>query len=332
ANKYADHDLELGHDALMCTTLDDFQVVKAPKVNRGVSDIGEVRVQGLETMDYIDNLSNKERFTEQGDVITFEAEFDRVYLGSPNIVAVLDHERKQTYVIRREGLSDVVVWNPWDKKAKSMTDMGFDEYRRMSKKFVLLDCISSEVRVEGLEIMDYLDNLSNKERFTEQGYTITFEAEFNRVCLGSPNIVVVLDHERKRTYVIRREGLSDDKNGRAAWILLWHPQALKVVLLNCINSEVRVEGLETMDYLDNLSNKERFTKQGDTITFEAEVSLNCKSNDRYGIFDEYRRMVCLDGAVVANPITLKPGQERTGRLDITVAPSSIESYASRLHQ
>nr|GEZ26989.1 putative glucose-6-phosphate 1-epimerase [Tanacetum cinerariifolium] len=90
-------------------------------------------------------------------------EFDRVYLGSPNIVAVLDHERKQTYLIRREGLSDVVVWNPWDKKAKAMTDMGFDEYRRM----------------------------------------------FDRVYLGSPNIVSVLDHERKKTYVIRREGLSD---------------------------------------------------------------------------------------------------------------------------
>nr|GEY82612.1 putative glucose-6-phosphate 1-epimerase [Tanacetum cinerariifolium] len=58
-------------------------------------------------------------------------QFDHVYLGSPNIVAVLDHERKQTYVIRRECLSDVVVWNPWDKKAKAMTDMGFDEYRRM---------------------------------------------------------------------------------------------------------------------------------------------------------------------------------------------------------
>lgn len=37
-------------------------------------------------------------------------------------------------------------------------------------------------------------------------------------------------------------------------------------------SEVRVEGLETLDYLDNLHNKERFTEQGDAITFESEVS------------------------------------------------------------
>ncbi|PWA65730.1 mechanosensitive ion channel MscS, LSM domain protein [Artemisia annua] len=57
------------------------------------------------------------------------------YLGSPNIVVVLYHERKRTYVIRREGLSDVVVWNPWDKKAKAMADMRVDEYRWMLKPF-----------------------------------------------------------------------------------------------------------------------------------------------------------------------------------------------------
>ena len=38
-------------------------------------------------------------------------------------------------------------------------------------------------------------------------------------------------------------------------------------------SEVRVEGLETLDYLDNLQNKERFTEQGDAITFESEVGF-----------------------------------------------------------
>jgi hypothetical protein len=36
---------------------------------------------------------------------------------------------------------------------------------------------------------------------------------------------------------------------------------------------VRVEGLETMDYLDNLKAKERFTEQGDAIVFESEVSI-----------------------------------------------------------
>lgn len=40
-----------------------------------------------------------------------------------------------------------------------------------------------------------------------------------------------------------------------------------------MGSEVRIEGLETLDYLDNLKNRERFTEQGDAITFESEVNI-----------------------------------------------------------
>ncbi|KAL4376491.1 hypothetical protein GQ457_02G001010 [Hibiscus cannabinus] len=96
-----------------------------------VSDISEVRIEGLETIDYLDNLCRKERFTEQGDAITFESEVDRVYLRTPNVVAVLDHEKKRTYLIRKEGVPDVVVWNPWEKKSKAMVDFGDEEYKQM---------------------------------------------------------------------------------------------------------------------------------------------------------------------------------------------------------
>jgi hypothetical protein len=36
-------------------------------------------------------------------------------------------------------------------------------------------------------------------------------------------------------------------------------------------SEVRIEGLETLDYIDCLRGKERSTEQGDAIVFESEV-------------------------------------------------------------
>ncbi|XP_031257880.1 putative glucose-6-phosphate 1-epimerase [Pistacia vera] len=96
-----------------------------------VSDISEVRVEGLETLDYLDNLKGKERFTEQGDAITFESEVDKIYLSTPTKIAILDHERKRTFVLRKDGLPDAVVWNPWDKKAKAMTDFGDEEYKHM---------------------------------------------------------------------------------------------------------------------------------------------------------------------------------------------------------
>ncbi|KAK6159071.1 hypothetical protein DH2020_006385 [Rehmannia glutinosa] len=91
----------------------------------------EVRVEGLETLDYLDNLQNRQRFTEQGDAITFESEVDKIYLSTPTKIAILDHEKKRTFVIRKDGLPDAVVWNPWDKKAKAMVDFGDDEYKHM---------------------------------------------------------------------------------------------------------------------------------------------------------------------------------------------------------
>uniref|UniRef100_A0A7C8ZGP2 glucose-6-phosphate 1-epimerase n=1 Tax=Opuntia streptacantha TaxID=393608 RepID=A0A7C8ZGP2_OPUST len=96
-----------------------------------VSDVSEVRVEGLETLDYLDNLENKERFTEQGDAITFEGQVDKIYLSTPTKIAIIDHERKRTFVIRKDGLPDAVVWNPWDKKAKAMADFGDEEYKHM---------------------------------------------------------------------------------------------------------------------------------------------------------------------------------------------------------
>ncbi|XP_074575543.1 putative glucose-6-phosphate 1-epimerase isoform X1 [Curcuma longa] len=126
-----------------------------------VSDISEVRIEGLETLDYLDNLKAKERFTEQGDAITFEAEVDKIYLGTPTKIAIIDHEKKRTFVLRKDGLPDAgklcglwlvchwaslqkklnllvqfycfffsVVWNPWEK-AKSIADLGDDEYKHM---------------------------------------------------------------------------------------------------------------------------------------------------------------------------------------------------------
>jgi hypothetical protein len=91
-----------------------------------------VRIEGLETLDYLDNLSHKE---EQGDAITFESEVDRVCVSSPNVVAILDHEKKRSFLIRKEGLPDVVVWNPWENKSKTMVDLVM---RSTSRCFALM--------------------------------------------------------------------------------------------------------------------------------------------------------------------------------------------------
>ncbi|GAU20778.1 hypothetical protein TSUD_84960 [Trifolium subterraneum] len=46
-------------------------------------------------------------------------------------ISVIDHQKRRTCVIRKKGLPDVAVWNPWDKKSKSMVDFGNQEYKQM---------------------------------------------------------------------------------------------------------------------------------------------------------------------------------------------------------
>ncbi|GLT48156.1 hypothetical protein SLA2020_217970 [Shorea laevis] len=96
-----------------------------------VSDIGEVRVEGLETCDYLDNLKGGMRSTEQGISLSFDSEVDRVYVEAESVIEVLDHEKRRTLKINREGVPDVVVWNPWDKKSKAIADFGKNDYKRM---------------------------------------------------------------------------------------------------------------------------------------------------------------------------------------------------------
>lgn len=45
---------------------------------------------------------------------------------------------------------------------------------------------------------------------------------------------------------------------------------------------MRIEGLETLDYFDNLMHRERFTEQADAITFDGEVP-NFSFHFLYGI-------------------------------------------------
>lgn len=96
-----------------------------------VSDISEVRVEGLETLDYLDNMQHKQRFTEQADALTFDSEVNRTYLNTPPKIAIIDHGKKRTFVVRKQDLPDAGVWNPWDKASKSVAANVGDDYKMM---------------------------------------------------------------------------------------------------------------------------------------------------------------------------------------------------------
>ena len=96
-----------------------------------VGDINQVRVVGLQGVDYLDSLDGRTRKREANDAIHFSGEVDRVYVNTPNPVEIHDAAFRRVIRITTEGSASTVVWNPWIAKAKAMADFGNDEYQRM---------------------------------------------------------------------------------------------------------------------------------------------------------------------------------------------------------
>ena len=64
--------------------------------------------------------------------ITIAGEVDRNYSLDPSKTIIVAERNKARYEITRDMLGDVVVWNPWESKAKSMADFGpEDGYKKM---------------------------------------------------------------------------------------------------------------------------------------------------------------------------------------------------------
>lgn len=107
------------------------------KINRTdhQQDISQIRVQGLESKTYVDKTQNASVHTESSPAIAITQETDRVYQSlDPQVPIVVSStaDNKPLYSITREGLSDVVVWNPWIEKAKGIADFGPDDaYKNM---------------------------------------------------------------------------------------------------------------------------------------------------------------------------------------------------------
>jgi glucose-6-phosphate 1-epimerase len=68
---------------------------------------------------------------QHGDV-DIKGEVDRVYANLKSKDFQVPYGAEQGGVqLHLEGLSDVVVWNPWTEKAAGMADFGNDEFHKM---------------------------------------------------------------------------------------------------------------------------------------------------------------------------------------------------------
>eukprot|EP01112_Ceratiomyxa_fruticulosa_P023437 TRINITY_DN894_c0_g1_i1.p1 TRINITY_DN894_c0_g1~~TRINITY_DN894_c0_g1_i1.p1 ORF type:complete len:306 (+),score=44.83 TRINITY_DN894_c0_g1_i1:252-1169(+) len=94
-----------------------------------ISNIANVSVRGLSGLEYIDKTKGAQKFREDKDVITIQQEVDSVYCNVPEdkVIDIVD-KGGNTLHLKSASLPEVVVWNPWIEKAKSLADLGDEEY------------------------------------------------------------------------------------------------------------------------------------------------------------------------------------------------------------
>lgn len=95
-----------------------------------VSDVRQVSLQGVDGLHYIETLDNWQEREQSGD-LTFAGETDRIYLDTPNVLAINDPGFNRRILIQTSGSNSAVVWNPWDARAKALPDMADDGWQRM---------------------------------------------------------------------------------------------------------------------------------------------------------------------------------------------------------
>lgn len=91
-----------------------------------VSDIANVEIEGLDGREYIAKSRGGVREVQQGP-IRVTGEVDWVFPDAPSPITIRDGATG--YELRGDWNS-AVVWNPWEDKAATMSDLGDDEWRR----------------------------------------------------------------------------------------------------------------------------------------------------------------------------------------------------------
>lgn len=92
-----------------------------------VADVASVRLQGLDTMHYLDNTDSNREHVQHGDVKIASAT-DNAFIDTQNDVDLLDPELHRRIRLKKSNSFTTVVWNPWLEAAARMKDLGDGEW------------------------------------------------------------------------------------------------------------------------------------------------------------------------------------------------------------
>lgn len=92
-----------------------------------VADVQDVRIQGLDTVHFLDNTDANREKTQRGDV-AIVSQTDNAYLNTENAVDLSDAKMHRRIRLTKANSLTTVVWNPWRDGAVGLRDLGDGEW------------------------------------------------------------------------------------------------------------------------------------------------------------------------------------------------------------
>jgi glucose-6-phosphate 1-epimerase len=114
-----------------------------------VAQITHVEISGLSNLNYMDNLLEKQIFTEQRPVVVIDRFTDRRYQHIPDEIVLTDTATGRKLLMQTHGCEDAFVWNPWATAESSFKDLAANSYQH----FVCIEpgCMKTPVVLQSAE-------------------------------------------------------------------------------------------------------------------------------------------------------------------------------------
>ena len=109
------------------TGKNDLRFEEALHTYNRVSDVANVRLQGLDAAQFLDNTDSNRAKIQHGDV-TIASATDNAFIGTQNDVDLTDPKFRRRIRLKKTNSLTTVVWNPWREGAGHLADLGDGEW------------------------------------------------------------------------------------------------------------------------------------------------------------------------------------------------------------
>jgi len=105
----------------------DLRFEEALHTYNRVGHVASVGVQGLNSVQFLDNIELNRAKVQHGDV-TIASATDNAFLGTNNDVDLIDPQLRRHIRLKKTGSLATVVWNPWQEGAAQLGDLSDSEW------------------------------------------------------------------------------------------------------------------------------------------------------------------------------------------------------------